>query len=431
MKTRNFASLKSSEVMKILHTADWHLGNTFHGHDRTAEHRHFLNFLTDTLRIRQPDALFVAGDVFDSSNPSAAAEELFYDFLKRATEEVPGLQVVVTAGNHDSAGRIEAPASLLKLHNIYVRGTLRHDEQGEPDFGHYVLPLSGRTDREAVCVCLALPYLRPADYPAGMSAAEGLRYWFDGLSRNLAHSDFSGLPVVACAHYYAAGASVEAEEHSERLVVGGQDCVPADVSGKSVAYTALGHIHRMQQVESGRNVWYAGSALPMSFSERHYRHGVLWTELDEESGEVSVERIAYEPLCRLLSIPSKGAATPSEVLDELSALPRREKNDDGSRWPYIEIKVEERQPEPSLMHDVAVLLEEKAVRFCRMVRVIPGAETARTDTESPDTLRRLSPMEMAHRVFDARYHSPMPPELEERFSIAVGALAAEETERGE
>lgn len=144
-----------------------------------------------------------------------------------------------------------------------------------------------------------------------------------------------------------------------------------------------------------------------------------------------MERIAYEPLCRLLSIPSKGAATPSEVLDELSALPRREKNDDGSRWPYIEIKVEERQPEPSLMHDVAVLLEEKAVRFCRMVRVIPGAETARTDTESPDTLRRLSPMEMAHRVFDARYHSPMPPELEERFSIAVGALAAEETERGE
>ena len=104
--------------MKIFHTADWHLGNTFHGYDRTQEHRHFLDWLLDRLREQQPDALIVAGDIYDSPNPSAAAEELLYDFLLQATDAVQGLQVVLIAGNHDSAGRIDAPASLLTRHNI-------------------------------------------------------------------------------------------------------------------------------------------------------------------------------------------------------------------------------------------------------------------------------------------------------------------------
>ena len=146
--------------MKILHTADWHLGNTFHGHSRLDEHRHFLKWLLQTLREKQPDALLVTGDVFDSANPSAAAEELLYDFLLRATLEVPGLQIVLTAGNHDSAGRLEAPAALLKTHNIYVRGTIHYTTKGEPDFDYYLLPLADRQTGQASCVCMALPYLR-------------------------------------------------------------------------------------------------------------------------------------------------------------------------------------------------------------------------------------------------------------------------------
>ena len=97
--------------MKILHTADWHLGNNFHGYDRTDEHRHFLRWLLEVMEEKQPDVLIVAGDVFDTANPSARAEELLYDFLLRATQTVRGLQIVLIAGNHDSAGRLEAPAS--------------------------------------------------------------------------------------------------------------------------------------------------------------------------------------------------------------------------------------------------------------------------------------------------------------------------------
>ena len=104
--------------MKFIHTADWHLGNTFHGHDRSEEHHHFLKHLLDLISTRRPDALIVAGDIFDTPNPSARAEAMLYDFLLEATSRVQGLQIVLIAGNHDSGSRLEAPAALLKSHNV-------------------------------------------------------------------------------------------------------------------------------------------------------------------------------------------------------------------------------------------------------------------------------------------------------------------------
>ena len=140
--------------MKILHTADWHLGNNFHGYDRTDEHRHFLRWLLEVMEEKQPDVLIVAGDVFDTANPSARAEELLYDFLLRATQTVRGLQIVLIAGNHDSAGRLEAPASLLKTLNIYVRGTVHFTAKGTPDFDYY--GKDNFMDLQKICVKMIL-----------------------------------------------------------------------------------------------------------------------------------------------------------------------------------------------------------------------------------------------------------------------------------
>lgn len=412
--------------MRIIHTADWHLGNTFHGHGRTDEHRHFLEWLLGEIRSRRPDVLIVSGDVFDSANPPAAAEKLFYDFLTDATAAVRGLQIVVTAGNHDSAGRIEAAAQLLSRHNIYVRGTVRRAEDtDEPDFDHLILPLSPNTESEAAIVCFALPYLRPADYPAGMSAAEGIGWYLKNLCRRLDKSDFRGLPVVVAAHFYATGADIAAEGHSERLVIGGQDAVEAEAAACGAAYTALGHIHKAQRVAcTGGPMHYAGSALPMSFAEKTYRHGVQWVEVGSD-GQTAVTRIDYEPLRTLMSIPTRGAARPQDVLDAIAALPRREKGDDGRTWPYLEIRVEECRPEPGLMHEVTQALAERAVHFCRMVRETPPKAGNEEKIASLDSLRRLSPLEMARRVFENRFHAPMPKALESRFGQAAEAATQE------
>lgn len=414
--------------MKILHTADWHLGNTFHGHTRTEEHRHFFDWLLTILRDRQPDALLITGDVFDSANPSAQAEELLYTFLLRATTLLPGLQIVLTAGNHDSAGRIEAPAALLKTHNVYVRGTIHYTEDDEPDFEHYILPLSERGDDEAKCVCFALPFLRCGDYPSGMTPEEGMEYYFKKLQKTLKKTDFKKLPVIAAAHFYAAQAEICEEEHSERLVIGGQDCIDPAVLGDRISYTALGHIHKAQQVRSSRPVYYAGSPLPMSFSEIRYQQGVYEIELDED-GDCEMIRLVYNPLRRLQCIPAAGqAGTVDEVFREIEELPKRRKGDDGYNWPYLEIRIEELQPEPTLLHEVMEALSDCAVHFCRMVRVNRNRTQDAGESQenlTAETLHSISPLQMARRFFDTRYGNDMPQELIDRFKMAEEAAMSE------
>ena len=92
--------------MRLLHTSDWHLGQTLHNHDRTYEHQCFLDWLADTLVEERIDVLLIAGDIFDTANPSSSAQRQLYRFLQQARARVPHLQVVVIAGNHDSPGRL-------------------------------------------------------------------------------------------------------------------------------------------------------------------------------------------------------------------------------------------------------------------------------------------------------------------------------------
>ena len=412
--------------MNIIHTADWHLGNTFHGYSRLEEHRHFLEWLLGVLRARRPDVLLVTGDVFDSANPSAAAERLYYNFLMQAVQAVKGLQVVVTAGNHDSPGRLEATAELLRAFNIYVRGYVHHDpETDEPDVDSLLLPLSSRLSPEAQVVCFALPFLRPGDYPGGLSVQEGIAWYLERLTRRLRKSDFKGLPVIVAAHFYAAGAEVCAGEHSERLVVGGQDCVDARAVACGAAYTALGHLHKAQQVGQGAAaLHYAGSALPMSFSEKGYHHGVTAVEIDEK-GHASASRIAYTPQRPLVSIPERGAAAPADILAACAALPPRDEAADEPAWPYLEIRVEERQPEPELLHKVTACLSDRAVRLCRMVRETPDRPETGAEDNPPQSLRKLEPADVARRFFENRYHAAMPDGLAARFERAAREAADE------
>lgn len=133
-------------ALKLIHTADWHLGQTFFGYDREAEHEAFLGFLTNLLVERQTDVLLIAGDVFDVTNPSAGAQRRFYRFLREANRLNPGLQIVIIAGNHDSAIRLEAPNPLLEELNTSIVGIVGRTDSGEIDLASLVVPL--RNGRE-------------------------------------------------------------------------------------------------------------------------------------------------------------------------------------------------------------------------------------------------------------------------------------------
>lgn len=403
--------------MLLFHTADWHLGNIFHRHDRQAEHRHFFSWLLAQLKEHQPDVMVISGDIFDTANPSAAAEHLFYEVLKEATLAVSGLQIVIIAGNHDSAHRLEAPSPFLKANNIYVRGYVKRTEAGGPDFEDLLLPLSSRLNNEAQMVCLALPFLRSSDYPSGLSVGEGIKYYVDGMLKALGRTAFKKLPIIAAAHFYAAGAAVS-EEHSERLVVGGQDAVLTKNMDKVVCYTALGHIHRRQCVDYDRQMWYSGSVLPLSFSEKHYNHGINCVKISEE-GKCSVEQLQYTPLRKLRSIPEKGAASTAVVMEALAQLPNANEVPNRDSWDYLEIRVLEQQPEPTFLSEVTEILREKAVHFCRIVRELSARSNDDQEVVVSNAALHITPEKMAQRYYQQRYGEEMPKEMMDRFILAM------------
>ena len=410
--------------MKIIHTADWHLGNVFHRHNRVAEHRHFFGWLRDTIVQQQPDALIVSGDIFDGPNPAAEVQRLFYDFLTHLSVEHPGMSIILIAGNHDSGARLEAGEELLRLHNIFVRGTVWKDAEGETYFERMILPLAPRGSDTAEVVCYALPFLRPADYPAGLSVQDGLRHYLTNLDKRLKKTAFKRLPVVVAAHFYAHGALIQAHEHSERLVVGGQDMVEIDTMGKAYAYVALGHIHRPQAVGNCANVRYAGSPLALSFSERDYKRAVNLVEIDTQ-GHVETTSLFYTPLCALISLPDRGALDPQEALSRLRSLPDAQPDDDREAYPYVEMNIRLAQPEPELRRRIGEIIEHKAVKFCRITTSTYREQSAQDDTQRPaveNSLHSQAPIDIAKQYYTARYGKEMPEALVERFNIAVNSI---------
>ena len=165
--------------MKVLHTADWHLGQTFYEYDRREEHFHFLEWLKQQIKQHEIDVLLIAGDVFDSPNPSAESQRVYYRFLREVTSENPSLQIVIIAGNHDSAARLEAPNPLLEDMNIIVRGTVRRNAEGDIDLQHLIVPLY--TEGKVTAYCLAVPYLRQGDYPSAENYSKGVQQLYEQL----------------------------------------------------------------------------------------------------------------------------------------------------------------------------------------------------------------------------------------------------------
>ena len=402
--------------MKFLHTADWHLGDSFHGFDREEEHEHFLNWLLGVIQNEEPDALLLCGDIYDNGNPSASAERQLYGFLTRAVAAVPRMKIIMIAGNHDSSLRLEAPRSLYECMDIEVRGVVKRDNKDNICWNDLLIPIEARSNPDDKMIVATIPFLRPDDMEKGKSTSEGFRLFASELIGRGCEMYGKNTPMVLMAHIYAVGAHFAEEEHSERACIGGQDCVNTSKLGNEVAYAALGHIHKEQNVARQDNVRYSGSALPMSFAEKNYEHGIIKVEIAD--GQTVINKISYEPLRRLMTIPEEGSATPDEVLKLLSNLPKAHEKDDAASWPYLEIGVEEMSPNPATVGAIIKATQDRAVRLCRTIRVRPGGER-RCDTEPVATvedLRKINPAQIARALYKNHYGEDMPDEIARLFA---------------
>ncbi len=406
--------------MKLLHTADWHLGQTFFEYDRKWEHAQFLTWLCKQVKVHEVDVLLIAGDIFDTQNPSAEAQRMYYAFLKDITDENPQLQIIIIAGNHDSAARLEAPNPLLESMNITVRGIVTRTSDGEIDFQHLIIPLNKGG------YCLAVPYLRQGDYPDAATYGEGVQTMYRSLYEQVKDKS---KPIIAMGHLQATGSEISQTDRAERTVIGGLECISPDAFDEGIAYTALGHLHRSQRVSGRETVRYAGAPLPMSFAEKNNRQGVVLVTITDtdsarpsetaipsettvtseaamSSDAVRIERLEFEAPVRLLSMPKEPLPLP-EVLAEIELLP------DGTAdeaSPILEMKVLITEPEPSLRIRIEKALEGKAVRLARTEGIM-----IRQDNEqqiiSYEELQRINPLDMATDIFKRKYGGNDMPEI--------------------
>ena len=391
--------------MKIIHTADWHLGQTFYGYDRTREHAVFLDWLCNIIKTTNADLLLIAGDVFDSPNPSAEAQRMFYGFLTRVTCENNSLQVIVTAGNHDSAARLEAPNSLLRVFNTSVSGVV-HYIDSKIDYERMIVPL-----KNGGC-CLAVPYLRQNDLPDAETYSEGVAMLYGELYRIAKENGYS--PIIAMGHLQASGAEVSAGDSSEYAVIGGMEGISARFANEGFAYTALGHLHKAQRVARRENIRYSGAPLPMSFAERNNKQSVTLVTID--GNDCNIENIFFDAPVKLKSIP----ATPQPIESVLTALAELPNGELTENSPYLEVNVLVNTVDPTLRQQIEETIVGKSVR---LVRIQATSEAAATDElHAPmtyDDFKRKDPSEIIQDIYKKQCGNDMPEHLLEKLNEII------------
>lgn len=407
--------------MRFLHTSDWHLGQTLHNFERTHEHALFLDWLLDTIVAEDVDALLIAGDIFDNANPSASSQRQFYQFLQQAKSRAPHLNIVIIAGNHDSPGRLEAPAPLLEALDITVVGQVRWLPDRSIDLDRLLVPLK-RRDGSVGAWCLAVPFLRPGDVPRvdceGDGYLEGIALLYRQAIDLARERRSPGQPIVALGHCHMAGGEVSTESE-RRIVIGGVEALSASVFDPSVAYVALGHLHKAQRVAREDHLRYSGSPLPMSFAETDYAHQVVRIDLDAESVR-DITEIRVPRAVELLRIPRRPAPL-AEVLATLQALDLSET--EPNMQPYLEVRVLLDAPEPGLRTQIEAAIENKPVRLAK----IETTSTRQTgdDSVAPslDDLDHLQPEDVFNQLYRSRFGNDAPSEHLSAFAELLHAPA--------
>jgi exonuclease SbcD len=312
-------------MIRVLHTGDWHIGQTLRGYSREYEHTHVLRQLVKIVAEQQVDVLIVAGDIFDSQNPSGESQSLFYETIERLHRARPEMSTIIIAGNHDAAGRLEAPHPLLARFKVNVVGSVRRvDGRVLTDRHHLALKdASGEVFLHVLAVsyptATCLRNLTRLEYDAnplaGSPIVRQVKELYDELHESV-QPKLAGVPLIVTGHLHVAGG--ELSEGSERpILMGGEHAVPSSIFPAEATYVALGHLHKSQFV--GReSIRYSGSLIPLSSTEQLYAHSV--TLLTLGGGEVLCTKIPLERPVLFLRLPGHGEVTLSDLPDQLAQL---------------------------------------------------------------------------------------------------------------
>jgi exonuclease SbcD len=265
--------------MKILHTADWHLGHRLHEHSQIEEQILFLSWIENYITVQQIDVLLISGDVFDTGSPSNQSLELYYSFLVKLNATTCHT-VIITGGNHDSPGTLNAPKQILNALSIKVVG------KATESIGDEVFEIECNGEKVIIG---AVPYLRDQDIRravAGESFDEltdrykkALTNHYNELAEYCETINTTNAPVIAMGHLFAIGGSVSDSE--QNIYVGTLGHIGANDFSDTFDYVALGHLHRPQIVGGNDKIRYSGSPHILGFSELNYEKKIFVLTIED------------------------------------------------------------------------------------------------------------------------------------------------------
>lgn len=288
--------------MKILHTSDWHLGQNFFEYDRSDDHRSMVEQLAKLIKDEEPDALIIAGDVYDISTPNTTVQREFAEYMVKLHDAFPQMAIVCISGNHDSASRHEIYQTPWEALNVYM--------VGKPDFENLENNIIRIGDKGWV---VSVPYTNE-------------RYLTDDFYSRLEQTakEVTGetLPIVYVGHAAIKDSDFTGHKCQDNRFIGGIECTSIDELGKVYDYLALGHIHKAQTFGSNR-ARYCGSPLPVSFDEvkAGYEHGFTIVEIEAHNNAPEIRTVEVECPRPLVNIPSDGYAEWADAIDELKRFP--------------------------------------------------------------------------------------------------------------
>ena len=371
-------------MFKFIHTSDWHLGQNFYGYDRSEEQRHFLQQLASIVRKHQPDALLVSGDIYHTAAPSNATVALYVQSMLEIHNACPTMSIIVIAGNHDSASRIDSDSPLWKLAGVTVLGGISRTSDGLADLERHVVKVGDKG------IVAAVPFAYPASFPnvstESLSAEQRQQAYFQALLDQANRQNSTPeTPVVLMAHLAINGSDITGHDN-----IGMMDTVSIETLGQGYDYAALGHIHRPQAVSSRAR--YCGTPLAVSFDEQ-CEHSVSIIEIDKHGAMPRIETKRIKNIKPLHTIPPQEPLPFDEALQLLQTLP-----DDEPAYIRLNVSVERYLPHGA--HErTALALADKACRYCDIKKTLTGALPSQARHMTVEQFNSMQPIDIANQYF--------------------------------
>jgi exonuclease SbcD len=396
--------------MRILHTADWHLGQIFFDQSRIPEQRSFLNFLLQEIESKAIDLLLIAGDIFDTANPPRAAEQLYYDFITRL-HQLSHCEAVIIAGNHDSAPHLDAPRSVLSHLNIHVIGAMP-DQPADAIL---------RFERNGTRLCIAaIPFLRDRDVRRAIEGESfddmeartkaGIVQTYQAINQQVQSTSQPNEVQIATGHLTAVGGRVSGSERS--VHIGNLGSISADQFPAEFHYIALGHLHQPQAVGACQHIRYSGSPIPLSFSESPDKELRLLTIKPDHS---LTHQAIVIPLARRLLRLEGSADNVLLAIDALSVTA-------AELSPWIQVTLTAGDISPLINDQIRAAAATKNAVVLKVGRQLSPAQMGTLSDESTKAISEWEPLAVFEKRIEG-YHGDLSPDtLKQCFNHILNAV---------